>query len=57
MTLIAVHDLTIGFDLEDGSFAPAVRNVELELAAGEFVGLVGESGSGKSTLGYGLTGS
>jgi oligopeptide/dipeptide ABC transporter ATP-binding protein len=33
----------------------SVRDVDLELAEGEFVGLVGESGCGKSTLGYALT--
>ncbi|HLK01210.1 MAG TPA: ABC transporter ATP-binding protein, partial [Streptosporangiaceae bacterium] len=33
----------------------AVRDVDISLAQGEFVGLVGESGCGKSTLGYALT--
>jgi oligopeptide/dipeptide ABC transporter ATP-binding protein len=34
----------------------AVRDLDLTLGRGEFVGLVGESGCGKSTLGFALTG-
>lgn len=34
----------------------ALRNVGIEIAAGEIVGLVGESGSGKSTLGRVIVG-
>ena len=33
----------------------AVRDVDLSLREGEFVGIVGESGCGKSTLGFALT--
>ena len=35
---------------------PAVREVTLDIAAGERFGLVGESGSGKSTVGQVLAG-
>ena len=33
----------------------AVRDVDLDLAEGEFAGIVGESGCGKTTLGYALS--
>src|SRR3954447_20798853 len=34
----------------DGTAAPALRGVDLELAQGSFVSVMGPSGSGKSTL-------
>ena len=54
-TILEVHDLSVDYGYGDEA-THAVRNVELRLARGEFVGLVGESGSGKSTLGFALTG-
>lgn len=44
---VAFRDVTFSF--ESGS-PPVLRHVDLEIAAGTFVGVVGQSGSGKSTL-------
>jgi peptide/nickel transport system ATP-binding protein len=57
MTGNGVHlgGLSIDF-LTPAGRIPAVRDVSLQMAAGEIRGLVGESGSGKSTVGLALLG-
>jgi peptide/nickel transport system ATP-binding protein len=47
--ILEVRDLTVEYDTGDQPVV-AVDRVDLEVRAGEFVGVVGESGCGKSTL-------
>ena len=47
--MISIQNLSKNFDTPGDPFA-ALKNVNLEVKRGEFVGLVGKSGSGKSTL-------
>jgi putative ABC transport system ATP-binding protein len=47
--VISLRGLSKTFTTPAGSF-PALRGIDLEVGAGEFVGIVGRSGSGKSTL-------
>jgi peptide/nickel transport system ATP-binding protein len=55
MSLLSAQNVNVVYEPTRGQRIWSVRDVDLELAEGEFVGLVGESGCGKSTLGYALT--
>ena len=54
--LIQLEELSLGFTGRDGIERPILRNVCLEVATGETVGIVGESGSGKSTVALAMMG-
>ncbi|MFC2009842.1 ATP-binding cassette domain-containing protein [Chloroflexota bacterium] len=47
--LIKVDDVVKAYETEAGEFL-ALKNVNLSIGEGEFVGVIGKSGSGKSTL-------
>jgi ABC-type glutathione transport system ATPase component len=53
--LVRITGLEVGY-FRRRRTAPAVRGIDLEIAAGEAVALVGESGSGKSTIANTLIG-
>ena len=53
--LVSARGVNVVYEPARGTRIWSVRDVDLDLAEGEFVGLVGESGCGKSTLGYALT--
>ncbi len=56
MSLLAVRDLNVWFDLPDGEQLHAVQGVGFELDPGDRMGLVGESGCGKTTMALALMG-
>jgi oligopeptide/dipeptide ABC transporter ATP-binding protein len=54
--LLSVKDLTISLPARDGSRLFPVKDVALEVASGQMVGIAGESGSGKSVTSLALMG-
>jgi oligopeptide/dipeptide ABC transporter ATP-binding protein len=54
--LLQVEALNVWFDLQDGGELHAVQGVDIELEAGERLGLVGESGCGKTTTALAMMG-
>jgi oligopeptide/dipeptide ABC transporter ATP-binding protein len=55
MALLEVEGVNVVYEPTRGQRIWSVRDVDLVVEQGEFVGLVGESGCGKSTLGFALT--
>ena len=54
-TILSLENLTIAYR-QAGKWLDAVRDVSLDIRAGETYGLVGESGSGKTTLALAIMG-
>ena len=53
--LITMRAVSKSYDTPAGSF-PALKDIDLDVAPGDFLAIVGKSGSGKSTLVNVMTG-
>ncbi|MGW0929006.1 dipeptide/oligopeptide/nickel ABC transporter permease/ATP-binding protein [Streptomyces sp. NPDC002644] len=54
--LLSVRGLTVAYRRPDGTDKEVVHGVDLDVRAGEIVGLVGESGSGKTQTAFAVLG-
>ncbi|MYS39219.1 ABC-type dipeptide/oligopeptide/nickel transport system ATPase component [Streptomyces sp. KhCrAH-43] len=54
--LLSVRGLTVAYARPDGTDKEVVHGVDLDVRAGEIVGLVGESGSGKTQTAFSVLG-
>ncbi|GIH77790.1 dipeptide/oligopeptide/nickel ABC transporter ATP-binding protein [Planobispora longispora] len=54
--LLSVRDLAVSYVLPGGGTREVVHGVDLDVRAGEIVGLVGESGSGKTQTAFSILG-
>ena len=52
--LLRASALSVDYDAAGGNVVRALRNLDLEIADGESMGVLGESGSGKSSLALAL---
>lgn len=50
--LLSIRNLVIGYPTADGTVRNVVRGIDLDISAGETVGVVGESGSGKTQTAF-----
>lgn len=51
--ILSIQNLSVDYETDNGPFS-ALRDINLDVAPGQILGLVGESGCGKSTLGRSL---